>query len=280
MNAIEIKNLSKHYSEFSLNNINLVLPSGCVMGVIGENGAGKSTLIKLILNMIKKDSGSIKVLEQDNEKYFTSVKERIGVVPDEITFPYTFTVKNVNLIMKNIFKNWREEIFFDYVKKFALPEKKPFEKFSKGMKMKLGIAAALSHEPQLLIFDEATSGLDPLARDSITDIISEFTRNENNSVLMSSHIISDLEKTCDYIAFIHGGNLILCEEKDMLSEKFCTVKGSDEFINSLDAQAVIGKKSTPYGTQAVVYRDMIPKNINVSAVSVEDLFLLMAKEDK
>ncbi len=275
-NAIEIKNLSKKYKGFELKNINLTLPRGCIMGLVGENGAGKSTTIKLILDMIPRDSGEITVLGKDNQKDFHLTKQDIGVVLDNVGLFGGFAPKDVNKIMKNTYTNWNEKLFFEYLEKFDVPAKK-FEKMSKGMKMKLGIAIALSHDAKLLILDEATSGLDPVIRDEIIDIFGEFTRDESRSVLISSHITSDLEKICDYFAFIRKGELALVEEKDRLYEKYCVIRMSKEDFQAIDENAVIGKKESPYGIEAMVEKDKIPKGLETSPIDIEQLFIHMMK---
>lgn len=220
-NAIEIKGLNKKYRDFSLADINFSLPEGSILGLVGENGAGKSTTINLIMNAISRDSGTITVLGTDNQsKDFLRVKEDIGVVLDEAYFPPVISAANVNSIMKYTYQNWNEQEYFSYLKKFELPEKKMFKDYSRGMKMKLAIAAALSHGSKLLILDEATSGLDPIVREEILDIFKEFAAKGDRSILLSSHIVSDLEKLCDYIAFIHKGKLMFCEKKEKLLKDY------------------------------------------------------------
>ena len=278
MNALEIKNLTKKYPGFSLDNLNLTLPSGCIMGLIGENGAGKSTTIKLILDMIHKDSGSITILGKDNGDGIELTKEDIGVVMDEVGIPECLTVNQVGKIMKNTFRNWNEAEYRRLTEKLALPEKKQFKEFSRGMKMKLGIAVALSHNAKLLILDEATSGLDPVVRDEVIEMFSEFTRNENHSVLISSHIVSDLEKICDYIAFIHKGKLLLCEEKDQLLAEYGLIHCSKEELQGLPSTAIKYMKENPYGVEVMVLRNCIPSNVNISPISIEELFVFMVKE--
>ena len=275
MNAIEIKNLTKHYNGFTLDNISLTLPQGCILGLIGENGAGKSTTIRSILGSLKYD-GDIKVL---GKPMSADLKNRIGVVLDEVGFPDKLNVKDVNSIMKNMFTNWDNDAFLGYIKKFGLPDDKAFSEFSKGMKMKLGIAVALSHKAELLILDEPTSGLDPLVRDEIIDILNDFTRDDDHSILISSHIVSDLEKLCDYIAFIHKGKLMLCEEKDALLEQYVFINTSEEKLAELDENAVKGKRSSKWGTEAIVDRELIPDSFDTKPVTIEDLFIFMAKED-
>lgn len=278
MNALEIKNLTKNYPGFKLDGIDLTLPSGCIMGLVGENGAGKSTTIKLILDMIKKDSGSIRIFGKDNSDGIRLMKEDIGVVLDEVGIPECLTISEVDHIMRYTFRNWDEKAFRSLVKKLGLPEGRAFKEFSRGMKMKLGIAIALSHGSRLLILDEATSGLDPVVRDEVLQMFSDFTRNEDHSILISSHIVSDLEKLCDYIAFLQKGKLILCEEKDRLLEEYGLVRCTAEELSALPAGTVKHKKENPYGVEAMVLRKLVPEEFNVSPISIEDLFIFMAKE--
>jgi ABC-2 type transport system ATP-binding protein len=280
MNAIEIKGLTKHYKDFTLDNIDLVLPTGCIMGLIGENGAGKSTTIKLIMDMIRRDSGDIKVLGHDNQSGFEAVKENIGVVLDESYFPEVITAKQVNRIMTYTFKNWDEKVYLAYLDKFSLPLDKAFKDYSRGMKMKLGIAVALSHHAKMLILDEATSGLDPIIRDEILDVFYDFNRDDKHSIFISSHIVSDLEKLCDYIAFIHKGKLFFCEEKDRLLEEYATLKCSKEVFESISSDAVKGKRIGEYGVEALVLRDKIPSGIPLNRASIEDIIIYLVREDR
>lgn len=279
MNAIELKNLQKKYKGgFSLGDINLTLPSGCIMGLVGENGAGKSTLIKLILNNIKRTSGDITVLGESNCDNFYKLRQDIGIVPDEIAFPERFKVKHIRNFMKLVYDNWNDKVFDGYIEKFEIPSNKKFKNFSLGMKKKIGIAVALSHNAKLLILDEATSGLDPIVRDEFIDILYDFTREEDHSVLFSSHIVSDLEKLCDYIAVLHKGKLLFCEEKDILLDKYRMLRCSNEEIKQIADSDIIGKRVSPYGVQAVVKTEAVPRNSDVSPVSIEELFVFMIKE--
>lgn len=278
MNALEIKNLTKSFSGFKLDNLNLTLPSGCIMGLIGENGAGKSTTIKLILDMLHKDSGTIKILGKDNQDNIYLTKEDIGVVMDEVGIPECLNAKQVGKIMRYTFRNWNDEEYANYLKKLSVPADKPFKEFSRGMKMKLGIAIAMSHESKLLLLDEATSGLDPVVRDEVVEMLSEFTRDENHSILISSHIVSDLEKLCDYVAFLHKGKLLLCEEKDRLLGEYGIIHCTAEQLSELDSKAIKHKKETPYGVEAIVLRDNVPNNMKISPISIEELFIFMVKE--
>ena len=278
MNALEIRNLTKAYPGFTLDNLNLTLPSGCIMGLIGENGAGKSTTIKLILDMIHKDSGSITILGKDNTDGIELTKEDIGVVMDEVGIPECLTVKQVGNVMKHTFRNWDDAEYTRLIQKLALPDKKQFKEFSRGMKMKLGIAIALSHNAKLLILDEATSGLDPVVRDEVVEMFSDFTRDENHSILISSHIVSDLEKLCDYVAFLHKGKLLLCEEKDQLLAEYGLIHCTSEELQNLPAEVIKYKKENPYGIEAMVLRNAVPAGVNVSPISIEELFVFMVKE--
>ena len=274
MNAIEIRNLTKHYVGFSLENLNLTLPSGCIMGLVGENGAGKSTTIRMLLGMARPDSGEITVFGQ---KMDAGLRERIGVVLDEPGYPGCMTAAQIGKMLSGLYRGWEKETFEGYLTTLRIPADKPFKDFSKGMKMKLCLAAALSHGAKLLILDEATSGLDPVVRDELLDIFNDFTRDEGNSVLISSHIVSDLEKICDYIAFLHRGKLMLCREKDELLNEFTFVQGSKEEI---DALAPIGRRDGRFGTEAIVRRNAVPEGMKTSPITIEDLFVFMAKEEK
>ena len=278
MNAIEINGLVKKYPGFRLGGLDLALSSGSIMGLVGENGAGKSTTIKLIMNAIKRDAGSVSVLGVDNQsRAFSDIKEDIGVVLDEAYYPEVLNAHNVGRVMANTYRRWEPDTYENYLRQFALPQDKAFRDYSRGMKMKLAIAVALSHQAKLLILDEATSGLDPMARDEILDIFNEYTRQEDHSVLLSSHIVSDLEKICDYIAFLHKGQLLLCEEKDRLLEEYALVRLSRERLADLPENSVVGVESDPYGVRALVRRDMVPHDLPLEHTNLEDIILFLAK---
>ena len=278
MNALEIKNVSKSFSGFCLDNVNLTLPSGCIMGLIGENGAGKSTTIKLILDMLHKDDGTITILGRDNRKDISLIKEDIGVVMDEVGIPECLTAKQVGKVMKHTFRNWDETEYARLLQKLSLPDNKPFKDFSRGMKMKLGIAVAMSHGAKLLLLDEPTSGLDPVVRDEVVDMFYDFTRDENHSILISSHIVSDLEKLCDYVAFLHKGKLLLCEEKDVLLSEYGIIHCTVEQLSELDKNVIKYRKETPYGAEVIVPRKNAPDGFKLSPISIEELFVFMVKE--
>ena len=278
MNALELKNVRKSFHGFSLEDINLTLPSGCIMGLIGENGAGKSTTIKLILDMLHKDSGTITILGKDNKKNISLIKEDIGVVMDEVGFPECLTAKQIGKVMRYTFKNWNGAEYDRLLQKLSLPDRKPFKDFSRGMKMKLGIAIAMSHGAKLLLLDEPTSGLDPVVRDEVVEMFYNFTRDEEHSILISSHIVSDLERLCDYIAFLHKGKLLLCEEKDVLLSEYGILHCTVEQLSELDKNVIKYKKETPYGAEAIVSRREAPDGFKLSPISIEELFVFMVKE--
>ena len=280
MNALELKNVCKSFPGFCLEKLNLTLPSGCILGLIGENGAGKSTTIKLILDMLHKDSGEITLFGKDHRENIKLCKEDIGVVLDEVGLPACLTAIQVGKVMRHTFRNWDDAEYKRLLKKLSLPEKKPFQDFSRGMKMKLGIAIAMSHGAKLLLLDEPTSGLDPVVRDEVVEMFYDFTRDEDHSILISSHIVSDLEKLCDYVAFLHKGRLLLCEEKDKLLSEYGIIHCTAEQLSALDARAIRYKKQTSYGIEAMVSREAIPDNFSVSPISIEELFVFMVKEEE
>ena len=250
--SLEVKNLCKKYNEFELKNINLKLPKGMIMGLIGENGAGKTTTIKAILNLIKIDNGEIKLFGlniKENEKI---IKEDIGVVLDDGFFSEYLNPADINKIMRKIYKNWDEKLYYKYLEDFKLPKDKISKEFSSGMKMKLKIAVALSHHPKLLILDEPTSGLDPVARSEILDIFQDFIQNEENSIFVSSHITSDLEHIADYITFINNGEIVLSKTRDELLEKYGIVKCSKSEFEKIDKNDYVKFKVSRYEYDVLV----------------------------
>ena len=275
MNALEIRNLTKHYGEFTLDNLNLTLPCGCIMGLIGENGAGKSTTIKLILDMIHRDEGTITLLGRDNREDMLLTKQDIGVVLDEACLPEVITPRETGKLMALTYTRWDQGLYEQYLARFALPKDKKFKELSRGMKMKLAIAAALSHGAKLLLLDEATSGLDPMVRDEV--LFNDFTRQADHTVVLSSHIVSDLEKICDYIAFLHRGKLVLFEEKDRLLEEYAIVKLDPQQLQELNPAAIAGVKEGPYGAEALVRRQQIPAQFVTEHTNLEDIILFLAK---
>ena len=277
MDALELRGLEKHYKDFTLGPLDLTLPGGTICGLIGENGAGKSTTIKLILDMVQRDGGTVTVLGKDNRSGFVHTKEEIGVVLGSDGIPQCLNAVQVGKVMAGIYHNWDAAAYAALCQKFDLPETKKYKDYSAGMQRKLCIAVALSHHAKLLLLDEATNGLDPVVRDEVVDILLDFARDEEHSILISSHIVSDLEKLCDTIAFLHKGKLLLCEEKDALREGYALWHGSTAQLAELDAGAVYSKRVTPYGAEALVRRDAVPAGANLSPVSIEELFVLMVK---
>ena len=277
-NAIEVRNLCKRYPGFALEDVNFTLPSGCVLGLVGENGAGKSTIINLLMNAIRRDNGEVRVLGTDPmDPCFIRTKQEIGVVLDEAHFPELLTATDVGKMMQSCYANWDASLYRAYLARFDLPERKSFKDYSRGMRMKLAIAVALSHGARLLILDEATGGLDPMARDEMLDILNDFTREENHSILISSHIVSDLEKLCDTIAFLHKGRLLLWGDKDTLREEYALWQGTAAQLAQLDPGAVYGRRVTPYGVSALVRREKMPAGARLAPVSIEELFVMMVK---
>ncbi len=279
MNAIETHGLTKTYGDFTLGPLDLTLPSGCIMGLVGENGAGKSTTIRLLLGMTAPDGGSAMVMGTPAGPDMRTVKQRIGVVLDDVGFPAGLTARQIGKVLAAAYENWDLALFEGYLRKLDIPADKKFSALSRGNKMKLGIAGALSHDAKLLVLDEPTGGLDPVVRDEVVDIFSEFTRSPERSILISSHIVSDLEKLCDYIAFLHKGKLLLCEEKDRLLEEYGVIQCDRAFLEGLTPGAILGRRDTPYSVEALVRRDAAPTGVEVRPVTVEELFVLLVKED-
>ena len=281
-NALELRHVSRSFGDFALQDITLSLPQGCILGLIGENGAGKSTTIRLLMNNLRPDTGEIFVLGQPNTApEFTALKEDIGVVLDEAYFPEVLNVRQVGAVLSRTYQRWDDVVFADYLRRFQLPLTRPFKDFSRGMKIKLAIAAAMSHHPRRLILDEATSGLDPMVREEVLELFNEFTRDENHSILISSHILSDLEKLCDYIAFLHQGRLLFCREKDRLLEEYGLMTDTAEQVACLRPEAVVAREPNGYGgVRALVRRDLAPTGFTLEKPTVEDIILFLIKGEK
>lgn len=282
MNAIELEHVNKSLGGFAIRDLSLTVPSGTICGLVGENGAGKSTTIRMLMGALRPDSGKITVLGTDSfSKEFRQVKEEIGVVLDEAYYPEVLNAVQVGKIMADTFRRWDAGLYQSYLERFTLPGNKPFKEFSRGMKMKLAIAVALSHRPRLLVLDEATSGLDPIVRDEVLEIFNEFTGEEDRSILISSHILSDLEKLCDYVAFLHQGQLLFCDEKDRLLEEYAVFNGTAEQLAELRSEAVVGRESSSYGgVRALVKRSAVPSGLPLEKASVEDIVLFLVKGEK
>ncbi|WP_270598018.1 ABC transporter ATP-binding protein [Anaerococcus vaginalis] len=276
---LKIKGLKKSLNDFYLGPLDLNIKRGSIVGYIGENGAGKSTTIKLILGDMKKDSGEIYIFGKKIEDLTEDEKKKIAFVFEDFFFPQELNIKEVEKFHSMYYGNyWEKETFNKLLKRFKLPEKKKISTFSRGMKMKLSLILALSHKAELLILDEATSGLDPVARDDILDILLEFIQDENKSIMISSHILSDLEKIADEIAFLHRGKLIFVENKDKLKEDYGLVSLSKEEFESLDKNSIIAVRDHKFGKECLVKKELIPQNLEVENVSIEEIMVYMIKE--
>ena len=251
-NAVEIKGLTKRYDGFTLDNVSFDVPKGSIMGFIGQNGAGKTTTINALLNIVKKDEGEIKLLGLDSEKDEFEVKSQIAAVFDELPFDDRLNANDINKILREVFEQWSSEIFFGYLDRFSLPRKKKFGKFSKGMKMKLQIASALSHNAKLLIMDEATTGLDPVVRNEILDIFLEYLQNEEHTILMSSHITSDLDKVADSVTFIDKGKLLISGYKDDILNSHGVLKCTKNDYREIDPGDIISARLSDFGAEVMV----------------------------
>lgn len=283
-NAIEISGLRKCYDGFTLDNISFDVPKGSIMGFIGQNGAGKSTTMKAILNIIKTDGGSIKLLGMDHIKDEAQIKECIAAVFDECPFHDSFKAKQINILFRGLYQNWDEKQFFDYLDRFHLPRKKKIGEFSKGMKMKMQIAAALSHKARLLIMDEPTTGLDPVVRNEILDVFREYLNDENNSILLSSHITSDLDKIADCVTFIDNGKLLLTGYKDEILESHGLMKCSKEDYNEIDTGDIISARINEYSVDIMVSdREKMSKKysgILIEKTNLEEIMLFYVNRSK
>jgi ABC-2 type transport system ATP-binding protein len=284
INAIELEGVTKEYSNFLLDNISFQVPKGCIMGFIGENGAGKTTTLKAILNLIHINRGNIKVFGLDYVKDEKKIKEQIGVVFDESYFHDNLTLSHISKIMSKIYSNWQEEVFEQYIMKLKLPKDKIIKEYSRGMKMKLSIAAALSHEAKLLILDEATSGLDPIVREEILDIFMEFIQNEEHTILLSSHITSDLEKVADYITFIHNGRIVFCKSKDDLIYNYGVVHCGQEDYKKLDKKHTVGVRKSQFGLEVMVDNkkelERRKEGLVIDNTSIEEIVLFKVRGEQ
>lgn len=276
-NAIEIRNLSKRYPNFSLGPIDLVVPKGCMLGYIGENGSGKSTTLKAILGLIQPDSGQIKVLDQEIN---SQLMNKIGVVFDDLYIPAEMKVEEVGKFCSLSYSRWNQTQFNAYMEQFNLPLNQKIKTLSRGMKMKLSLSIALSHQAELLILDEATSGLDPIVRDEILDILLDFIQDPDHTVLISSHILSDLEKAADYIAFLHNGRILFMEEKDQLLEKYGLCSLDKEKLIDIDPEAILGRRDHAFGVDLLVKKDLMPEGISLTKPTIEDIMVYIIKGDK
>lgn len=284
MDAIlEVENLTKKYDGFTLDHILFSIPGGTIMGLIGENGAGKSTAINAILGLIAKDDGTVTFWGQELSSS-KGLKEDIGVVFDSSGFYETLTPKTVGKILRSAYKQWDDHLYADYLKRFQLPSDKELKALSKGMKMKLSIAAALSHRPKLLILDEATSGLDPVMRDDLLDLFLEFVQDEHHSILMSSHITTDLEKIADYITFIHQGKVLFCKAKDELRYDYGIIRCGAAVFDQINKEEILAYRKGDYQWNVLVaHKERAKLKYRAAVVddaTIEDIMLLYVKGDQ
>ena len=284
-NIIEIKNLKKKYDDkFELGEIDITIPKGVIVGLIGENGSGKTTLIKLMLNIIKSDNGEIKIFGKDNKRKEKEIKEDIGVVLDNIFFPELLNAKDINNSMKDIYKNWDSKLYFSYLKEFDLPDNKSLKSMSKGMRKKLEIATALAHKPKLLILDEPTSGLDPVIRNEVLDIFQKFIEDEEHGVLLSTHITSDLEHIADEIIFIDKGKKVLQKSRDEIIDNYGILKCDIDYFSNIDKKDIITYKKTKYAYEILVDdKEKTSKKYPscvIDKITLEDLMVLVIKGEK
>lgn len=284
-NAIEINKLVKKYDNgFNLGELNMEIPSGIIVGLIGENGAGKTTLIKSLLGISKTDSGSIKIFGKDYKTNENQIKEDIGVVLDDMFFPEVLNAKDINSIMAGVFKNWDSKLFYKYLEDFRLPKNQPLKKLSKGMRKKIEIVTAISHHPKLLILDEPTSGLDPVVRTEILDLFLNFIQDEEHTILLSTHITTDLEHIADKIIFLDKGKKVLDESRDNIMDNYGILKCDINYFNKIAKEDVICYRKNKYDYEALVnekekikskYKECILDNI-----TLESLMLLIIKGEK
>ena len=268
-NALELRHVSRRLGDFELRDVNLTLPKGCILGLVGENGAGKSTTIRLLTGELRPDGGTVSVLDAEpGSPDFRAVKERLGVVLDDAWFPEILNARQVGTMMAMTYESWDAELYESYLARFALPREKNFKDYSRGMRMKLAIAVALAHRPEVLLLDEATAGLDPIVRDEVLEIFREFSEAEDHAILISSHILSDLEKLCDYIAFLHQGKLLF-------------FVGTRQQAEELAEDAVLAREDSGFGgVRAIVRRDAVPACLPLEKPTVEDIILAMVRKEQ
>ena len=277
--ALELNNVSKQYKDFNLDNVSFKVPQGSIVGLIGENGAGKSTTINTILGLIKKDGGTITMLGKKD--FDAACRENIGVVFDGNNYPDMLTPKQLGKVFKNIYSSWNRKKYEELLKKFNLPTDKKIKQFPKGMKMKYAVSVAFSHNSKLLILDEATSGLDPIMRDEILDMFLDFIQDEENSILVSSHITSDLEKVADYIVFIHDGKIVFSKPKDELLENYGIIKCGSDLFDKIDKEKMIAYRKQDYEWQILIddrqsAQKKYPKALIVPA-GIDEIMLMYVK---
>ena len=280
--ALTISGLTKTYPDFVLDHVSFTVPSGSIVGLIGENGAGKSTTIHAAIGLIQKEAGHAAILGK--EELDAETREQIGVVFDGSNYPEILSPKKISRVMKHIYRSWDEPAYLRLLKQFSLPPDKPIRQFSKGMKMKLAITAALSHHSKLLILDEATSGLDPVIRDDILDMLLDFVQDEEHSILISSHITSDLEKIADYIVFIHEGKVVFSKPKDELTEQYGIIKCGAAQFDAIEKSDIIVSRKMDYEWQVLISdRDKMQKKYRDALIvpaAIDEIMLLYIEGEK
>lgn len=279
-NCIEVKGLVKEYKTFTLGPIDLQVPGGTILGLIGENGAGKTTLIKSMLGITRPTAGAVTLLGSDPDH----AKEDIGIVLDDCFFSEYLRIKDVETVLCRVFKNWDRALYRDYLDKFGLSGTKNIKELSRGMRMKLSLAAALAHRPRLLLLDEATAGLDPVVRDEILDEFLAFVSDEDHAILISSHITSDLEKVADYIAYLHQGKLLLCDEKDRLLDSYGRLVCARADLEQVDRGYVVSTRKSQFSTEALIrhrgdFQRLYPR-LTVEPVTLDELMVFIVKGEQ
>lgn len=282
-NVVELKDVTKDYGDFKLDQVSFTVPEGSVCGFIGQNGAGKTTTIKLMLDVIKANQGEIRLFGENIEKDSARLREDIGVVFDEMGFHEFMTGRDINIMMKNIYKNWDEDVFFDYLKRFSLPSRKQCGDFSRGMRMKLQIAVALSHHAKLLIMDEPTSGLDPIVRNEMLQIFRKFVIEEDHTILLSSHITGDLEKLADEVVFINAGKIVLAGNKDDILEKHGLLKCKKSELEKISKPLIVNVQPGTFGVEVLVNdrracEKLYPQMV-IEPATLEDIMLFYVNKD-
>ncbi len=284
MNSIEINNLTKTYDGFKLDNISFNVQQGSIMGFIGQNGAGKTTTIKLLLGLIKRDSGVIKMLGLDNIEHEAEIKSQIAAVFDDIPFHDQLNAAQLSIVLSDVFSQWDKTVYSEYLDRFNLPRRKKIGQLSKGMRMKLQIAAALSHHAKLLIMDEATTGLDPVVRNEILDIFLEYLQDDQNSILLSSHITSDLEKTADSVTFIDKGKILLTGVKDDILDSHAVIKCKKSDLKDIDKNDIISTRTTDFCTEILISDKKLCEKkysgLTFDRTTFEEIMLFYVRRDK
>ena len=280
-NSIEVRGLTKHYKDFSLSDVSFRVPQGSIVGFIGENGAGKTTTLKSILGLVNTDGGEITVLGKPVTRTSHESNAEVGVVMEGAFFSSTFTTAEVSGTMRLLHPNWDDALYWEYCRRFSLPEKKPYKEFSRGMRVKLAFATALAHRPRLLILDEATSGLDPVVRNEILDLFLDYIQDEQHSILLSSHITSDLEKVADYIVFIHDGKIVFELPKDEMLERFAVVKCARGGQSALKGAHILGQRESRFDAEVLVDNAPETRRANpgvlMQPASIDDIMTFFVK---